>query len=240
MYINKTVLNDNIIGWEDFEDNQLLRCKKHKIYEKKILLNMPKNSSFLDIGAHYGDTCITMAIHAKNNNRKDIRFFAFEPNKTKCEHIKKIAKLNDINIKIYNNCVGNSNFKTSPDTNELFGHVTYSHDSNGKINIIKLNDIENEIIPVGFMHIDTEGWEKYVLLGASNILNNKINKMYVIVEYWGIGGTKVIKDKNFCKGVLNDNPRKELLLLTKKFNCKVIDILRCIEKNLVFTVNYNT
>ena len=57
-----------LMNEKDFQDNQLLRCKKHKQREAEYLLQMPYGSSFLDIGANWGDTVLTMAIHAKNNN----------------------------------------------------------------------------------------------------------------------------------------------------------------------------
>ena len=140
---------------------------------------------------------------------------------------------------MYNKCIGNSNKKCVPDSSTLYGHATYSLNEDGDIDIIKLDDLEKELSPIGFIHIDTEGWEKHVLLGANNILLNPLNKMYIISEYWGIGNTKLTKDKGYCKGIISDNPRKELLKLTKKYNCKVMEILRCEETNLVFTVNIN-
>ena len=96
-----------IIGNDFIKYHQLLRCEKHKIIEGKYLLSLPKNSSFLDIGSNYGDTVLTMALYASNNNRTDIRFFAFEPNKKKSQIIDRVSKQNNLNIKVYNNCVGN-------------------------------------------------------------------------------------------------------------------------------------
>lgn len=66
----KTIFNHELVGWTNFNDNQLLRCTKHKKLEANIILTMPKNSSFLDVGAHYGDTVFTMALFAKHNYRK--------------------------------------------------------------------------------------------------------------------------------------------------------------------------
>ena len=38
---------------------------------------MPYGSSFLDVGANWGDTLLKWLFNIKNNNRSDIRFYAF-------------------------------------------------------------------------------------------------------------------------------------------------------------------
>ena len=229
----KTVLGDILIGWDNFPDNQLIRCKKHKIYEADLMMKMPKYTSFLDIGSHYGDTILTMTLHAKNNNRTDIRFFAFEPNISKCKHIKKIADLNDLNIIIFNNCVGNNNntskARPSGEWNEQLGCCSYINSVNGTVDIIKLNDIRSQIEPVGIMHIDTEGWEAKVLSGASDILNNTINKMYIIAECWTI-------EEAIGRGIYNDQEQDIMNKIYSTKYTRMKDLIDC-EKNLVIKIN---
>ena len=70
----KTVFNHTLIGWTNFHENQLSRCKTHKTLDANIVLNMPRYTSFVDVGAHYGDTILTMALYAKEKNRDDLRF----------------------------------------------------------------------------------------------------------------------------------------------------------------------
>ena len=48
--------------------------------------------------------------------------------------------------------------------------------------IMKIDDIEKIIEPVGLIHIDTEGWEIEVLRGCHNILSNQINHFILITE----------------------------------------------------------
>jgi hypothetical protein len=44
----KTVFNNHtLIGWTNFHEN-------HKTFEANIVSNMPQNTSFVDVGAHYG------------------------------------------------------------------------------------------------------------------------------------------------------------------------------------------
>ena len=48
--------------------------------------------------------------------------------------------------------------------------------------MITLDSINDQIEPVGFMHIDVEGWESKVLQGANAIINN--NNTVIITECW--------------------------------------------------------
>lgn len=234
-----TVFGDNLIGWTNFPENQLLRCKDHKFYEGKLLLNMPIGTSFLDIGSHYGDTVLTMALYAKNNNRNDIRFFAFEPNIDKYNHIKSIASLNNLNITVYNCCVGNSNKKASNDNviPSYCGATSYTITDNGEIDILKLNDIKDIISPVGIMHIDTEGWELSVLQGASEILNDKNNDMYIIAECWDNNTSEAQIKSGRAKGIISSTPENDIINEMSKYSIIRLDNIIDEDRNLVFKVN---
>jgi len=193
---------------------------------------MPINSSFLDIGSHFGDTITTMALHAKNNNRDDIRFYAFEPNSNKVLHIKNISKLNNLNITVFNCCVGKNSGKSSHDNNinPIFGSSSYRVDNNGVCDIICLNDICESINPVGIMHIDTEGWEADVIRGSSKLLNNKNNaNLHIIAECWS-------NEVSIMRGFSN-NPENDIINEIKKYNYKQLDDIHDEDRNLVFRIN---
>lgn len=242
----KTVLNDELLGWFDFPDNQLLRCKDHKIIESKYMLNMPINSSFLDVGAHYGDTVLTMALHAKNNNRDDIRFYAFEPHPDKCNHIKNIIEINELNVKVFNHCVGDCTGKAGPDnctklhSNGVIipsGVASYIKNTEGNIDIKKLDDYEQLITPVGFMHIDTEGWEASVLRGSHSILSNPLNKFHLIAEYWKDNVAKTQYQRGRAKGISTETPKEDIIEVLNNYSVKRLNDLHCLDWNLVFQVN---
>lgn len=220
--------------------HQLLDHKNQKTIERDFLLKLPNNSSFLDIGANFGDTVLTMAIYAKNNNREDINFYAFEPNKLKCEFIEKIAKKNNLKIKIYNCCVGNINGYARNDNykHELKGSCSYKICQKNKgINIIRLDDIQNELINIGLIHIDTEGWEIEVLKGAHNILNNIKNTFILICECWDDDVAKRQKNLGRTNKLLSTNPKKDILKLIEKYNYKRLEDIVDGETNLVFKIN---
>jgi len=227
-----TILGDKLKGWTLFPDNLLYRCPKQKHFQLQHLLQMPINSSFLDIGSHFGDTVCTFAIYAKNNNRNDINFFAFEPNKDKCDYISKISKLNNLNIQIFNNCIGNNNntVDINRSSDKSLGNCIYEESSNGSIKTIKLDDIKNIIEPVGYMHIDVEGWEPKVLNGAKSILNNKNNKMIIFAECWD-------NNTSISKGFSSD-PEQAILDEIKNIKYERFeDYIEFGEKNMVLKVN---
>lgn len=232
----KTIFGDELIGWTDFDNNQLLRCKKHKEYEGKLILEMDFNNSFLDIGSHYGDTVLTMALYAKKNKRNDIRFYAFEPNKEKSNHIKYISKLNNLNVQVFNMCVGNFNGKAKQDGVRPVnsGASSFTIDTNGDIEILKLDSIKDQIMPIGIMHIDTEGWETSVLNSSQNILKETNNSMYIIAEYWSEKVARKEKKVGRSKGIMSKTPSKELVNLLKNYNFERLNDLVDEERNLVF------
>jgi FkbM family methyltransferase len=204
------------------------------------LLKLPQGYSFLDIGAHFGDTIITMALNAKNNNRGDIRFFAFEPNKEKCKYIQKMNELNNLNIIVINAGVGNENCKIIPHhyKTTMKGTITYnkinqSLSDNTEIidilDMITLNSIKDKIEPVGFMHIDVEGWESKVLEGSSNILNNINNKIFIIAECWDCSVSKHLG--------FSENPEQDILNIMSNYKYTRYEDLIDQEKNLVFFPN---
>jgi FkbM family methyltransferase len=234
-------LGNELVGIDDFHiNNQLLRCKNHKMKEMEIMMSFPKNASFLDVGAHFGDTILTMALYALNNNRPDIRFFAFEPNKKKCEFIKNIAKKNNLNIKIYNVCVGSSSGFAIEDIVSgpwYGGGRSYKYADNSSIQILKLDDIENEIFPIGLLHIDVEGWEIETLKGCHNILNNKKNKFILICECWSDNTAKFKKETGRTGNIVSLTPRQSMEELLSKYNSQQLKDICDSERNLVFKIN---
>jgi len=224
---NVTLMNDPVIGAIQNDAYQLYRCPHLKNYEADLLLQLPYNHSFLDIGAHFGDTSFTMALYAKNNNRSDIRFFAFEPCKEKCDYITKISNLNNLNIHVFNVGVGDKNCKIIPHhyKDTLKGTITYLHDDNGFQDMISLDSINNQIEPVGFMHIDVEGWESKVLEGANTIINN--NNTIIVTECWDPATSLRLG--------FNENPEKQILdVMNQHKKYKQLPDIVDHERNLVF------
>lgn len=216
-----TVLDNKLKGWTDFFGNELLCCKQQKIYEANLMINIPYGTAFLDIGANYGDTVCTMAAYAKSNNRCDIRFYAFEPNIEKVKYIEKISTLNNLNIIVYNRCVGfdRTNAEFDKIVDEKSGAASFKLDTNGPHKIIRLDDIKSELEPIGYMHIDTEGWDRIVLKGSKQILlDPKNSPLYIIAECWADDIAEVQLNKGRSKGVATNTPKKDIIDEMKLYN----------------------
>lgn len=214
--------------------------KKHKLIEAKYLLSLPKNHSFLDIGANYGDTVLTLALHASKNNRKDIKFFTFEPNKLKCKVIEEVSKKNNLKIKIFNNCVGNlEGFGiTDKIVEDIYGSCSFKFSKKNGIKILKIDNIYDLIKPIGIMHVDTEGWEIEVLKGCHNILNNKNNSFLLICEYWDDDIAKNEKLRGRTNNIISFTPKTQLLNLLKNYNTKHLQDIIDMDSNIVFKINH--
>lgn len=180
----ETVFGHVLLGWEQFPDHQLLRCPVQKNFEAELLLTVPAGSSFLDVGAHYGDTVLTMALFARNNKRPDIRFFAFEPNLEKCQHLRRICELNQLSVQVFEVAVGDRARRLSRSSQFAAesGQCTYLDNAVGDIDMVSLDELSATVRPVGFLHIDAEGWDARCLQGAQQILG--LDKPYVIAELW--------------------------------------------------------
>ena len=249
----KTVLGDDIQwdntklplkGCSSKDPTQLRRCRRHKRIEAECLLSLPHGSSFLDCGSHFGDTVLTMAIHARAHDRNDLRFFAFEPCRRKCKFIRSMIRLNNLqgNVRIFNACVGDCVRNVSQVKETKFakydGRVAYREeeiilhenrldqtihlgyyfngdndmqsdsgsesdssddDESVSIRMISLDSIKSEILPVGLLHLDVEGWEPQALNGATSILEEMKDTCFIICEVWDD------KDRRRRKNAIADN-----------------------------------
>jgi hypothetical protein len=268
--IPKTVLGDKI-EWDlslipgrprggrwTGKDDQLWRCRRTKRFEASLLSTLPIGSCFVDAGAHFGDTVLTMALHARDSlHREDIRFVAFEPNATKARFIEACAAANGFapeTLRVIS-CVlgdetrvggavprrsrgmnrgrrrrGGGGGEGGGDWCEFDGRTSYamvaapgdgdgnsvvldddaaaaaddddenddSSDSesapscgdDAHLDVRRLDEYYDLIHPLGFLHIDVEGWEARVISGASSLLRSPANttaatsssRCYVLAE----------------------------------------------------------
>ena len=242
--VPKTVLGNHIEEWDlakipgrpkagrwTGKDDQLWRCRRLKKFEASLLSTLPPGACFVDAGAHFGDTIVTMALYARDTlHREDIRFVAFEPNPTKACFIEHVAKMNGFDNSdlfrviccvlgdktINNGAMVRKNRAKEKEWCEFDGRTSYSLVSSpseedegdsgavcldvtsqgGKstpgddvddessscssttssaplslLDIHRLDDYFDLIHPLGFLHIDVEGWEARVIDGACSLLS---------------------------------------------------------------------
>jgi FkbM family methyltransferase len=230
-----TVLGDPFFTTNETpEDNQILRCPKHKLYESTLLQSIHLNGTFIDAGAHWGDTVITMSLFARRIGRNDIRFFAFEPCKSKCDYIESITKLNNLPIKVINTALGDFEGFVKSDgfrPTEL-GSCAYVRSNYGSP-MSMIDSFLEMIGEVGVLHVDVEGWEAKVLMGFQKGLSNVRYPMTIILECWE---NEISFKRRFSK-----TPEDDILRQMSKYpRFKRMENIIDEEKNLVFCFDGNT
>ena len=85
-----------IPGFKVGEDDQLGRCRRQKKIEAAYMLELGHGSVVVDAGAHLGDSILTLAIHARAKNRRDLRFVALEPCPEKCDFLRSVVAANNL------------------------------------------------------------------------------------------------------------------------------------------------
>jgi FkbM family methyltransferase len=91
-----TVSPPKIDGFQVGEDDQLGRCRRQKKIEAAYMMWLGPGSVIVDVGAHLGDTVLTLAVHARAQNRRDLQFVALEPCPVKCEFIRSAVAANNL------------------------------------------------------------------------------------------------------------------------------------------------
>ena len=199
-----------IQGFKLGEDDLLLRCRKQKRIEAAYMLQLQQDSVIVDVGAHLGDTVMTLALHARAKNRRDLRFVALEPCPEKCAFLRSAITANNLQgiVEVLCAAVGDMLGTVRPAANAKHrarreGSLQYEYcpgvnDNNPKRDIedtpiITLDSISDQLLPLGMLHIDVEGWESNVLRGAKKLLrsipekhneNDEFPPCFVIAEAW--------------------------------------------------------
>jgi FkbM family methyltransferase len=151
-----------------------------KDLEMNIILNLPINYLFFDIGGHIGDTSIILSLFCKKNKRNDIKFIIFEPDKKKCEYIKFVINMNKLNIEVNEYAVGDIIKTVCVDPNQRYynkgrgskRYITANNNNDHVFDMINLDSkfVKNKYSNIGIMHIDTEGWDAMVIIGGDAII----------------------------------------------------------------------
>lgn len=183
-----TCLGDTLYLPEDVTlpgENFLCKYALTKQIERDLMLKMPANHSFVDVGAHNGDTVLAMALQARKKLRHDIRFFAFEPDATKAQYIQTVANMNTLNVSVFALAIGDiaQTVQQTGDVPIQSGAVAYKAVVNGGVQMQPLDVFFEEIHPVGHLHLDVEGWESKVIDGAQRVLQNTTT-CSLLAEAW--------------------------------------------------------
>lgn len=205
----ENIMDDSLFSKVNSIENPYIQQKyilwpvlKHKFMEKnwpntfefdfvikqdivKVALNLPKNCSIIDCGAHIGDGSIPIAHALIENGRSDITVYAIDPSIYKCQFIEKIAKINNItNIKVINAGLSDNkkHMKLNPDVNDHNSGASIWKDNFTipveNTEFVTLDSLEIKNIQI--IHLDVELHELQALNGSVNTLKSK--PQYLSIE----------------------------------------------------------
>jgi FkbM family methyltransferase len=130
-------------------------------------------NNIIDLGAWIGDNTIPWAKRIRSDQIRSV-IYAIDPSQENCHFINEMCQHNQIdNVKIFQTAVSNKIEILS--TNDDMYHCTFEPGVQGrnKVNAITLDYLfENrEIENIGYIHLDVEGMEYKVILGANQIID---------------------------------------------------------------------
>ena len=135
-------------------------------------------NNIIDLGAWIGDNTIPWAkvvsLSAKVVSLSAKVVYAIDPSRENCDFIQQMCDHNQLtNVKIFQTAVSDKMETLS--TNDDMYHCTFVQGSEGrnKVNAITLDHLFNtgEIENIGYIHLDVEGMEYKVILGAEQIID---------------------------------------------------------------------
>jgi FkbM family methyltransferase len=164
---------------------------KHGGYWDEKTLNELKqyinpNKNIIEIGAHCGTSTLVYSTFLNENSK----IYAFEPQKIQFELLKHNVKQNNLQNKIicYNNavfCYNGIGYMNDVDLDGCGGNIKECYDDvkrlcnfggtclgnkGEKVNFIELDTLNLDNI--GYMHIDAQGAENYILSKSIEIIKN--------------------------------------------------------------------
>ncbi len=164
-----------------------------KIFDRKVYENAIKhvkeNTIVLDVGANFGQLSVLLS-----KCKKNVEVYSFEASKYIFEILKKNVQINNANVKLFHNLVGNeteqeffirklniSKFNTYGSNMIEKTKIKNENNTNiEKINSIKIDDIFFDK-KISFMKIDVQGYDLEVLKGSKKTIIKQ--QMPIIFEY---------------------------------------------------------
>lgn len=124
--------------------------------------------NIIDLGAWIGDNSLPWAKIIYPN-----KVYAIDPSEYNCNYIKALKEINELyNVNIIQKAISDKTEIVS--TNGDINHTQFSQNSNGKIKLeaVSLDELNDQkvIEDIDYIHLDVEGMEYQVLLGASSII----------------------------------------------------------------------
>lgn len=144
----------------------LFRRMHGYLFDNGIIQN-----NVIDLGAWIGDNTVPWA---KRSDHEQSIIYAIDPSKENCDFIRQMCEHNQIsNVKIFQTAISDKVETISTD-DDMY-HCTFVEGTSGKnkVEAVSLDYLfENkEIENIGYIHLDVEGMEYKVILGAEQIIS---------------------------------------------------------------------
>jgi FkbM family methyltransferase len=174
IFSNDDNVKINVIADHPFTTTFVNR-NHHEVIFRQINTYLIKNklikNNIIDLGAWIGDNSIPWAKNIDGN------VYAIDPSPENCSFIEKTAELNRLNnIKVIQTAISDKNEILT--TNENLQHCSFVYGNPGIDGIYKVESVtldflyeRGEIDNIGYIHLDVEGMENRIILGASTIIN---------------------------------------------------------------------
>ncbi len=148
---------------------------KHVAFYKLFLR---EGDAFVDVGANVG---LISLVAAQIVGPKGV-VVSIEGFPKTYHYLKRLIELNGfLNVKVFNLIIGSENKHASFVRNVDDSQNYVCTDENGGIPVCRLDEVTRFLYHIDLLKIDVEGYEKFVLLGATNILN-RVSTIYFEVE----------------------------------------------------------
>ena len=185
---------------------------------------LKKGDIVIDVGANIG----TLTLLSASLVKEDGKVYAFEPNPRTYKYLLKNIKLNGLNnIKTFCIAIGakNSVAELADLRTDDMNYIITDKPGNIRTIKTKLSSLD-EVMPssikkINLLKIDTEGYELFVLKGASNVLD--ITEC-IYYESWEKHFTKLNYRTQDISFLLKENGFKIFRIVGKEHICEIKDI----------------
>jgi FkbM family methyltransferase len=158
-------------------------CGLYENIEMLLMMHfLREGDNFIDVGANVGVYSVLASGVSKANS------FCFEPLPSTFERLKRNINYNYLSekVKLFNNGVGDKSEKLLFTNNlDAINHVVDKEEKNTLVVEVNTLDIFLKNVDPNFLKVDVEGYEEFVLKGATEVLNNP-NLYIILIETNGL------------------------------------------------------
>jgi FkbM family methyltransferase len=229
--------------------NMFARRNNHEVLFRRIstflILRGDIRGNIIDLGAWIGDNTVPWAKNIDINNT----IYAIDPSTDNCDFIRQTCVLNSItNVEVIQTAISDKNEILS--TSDDLTHCSFLTEGANKVSAVTLDHLfqNNTIKNVGYIHLDVEGLEFRVILGADKLIYEmrpiiafeqhlETDNVMELVRHLNSKQYVVFMIDEVLPGCFPDC-RNFLAFPNEKFDCKIVEELNAFIGRPVFVKEY--